>query len=625
MSITRKISLLTLLGGLVFAGLASFLIFLLVDRAFTIVIAEQRTEHADAALASSIVTVTLSVAGLVVAVVLLTILILGSAMRRYVRRPLTALLQTMHEIEGGRLNERVPVFADDEIGRTAEGFNRMIGTVALAESRLLELRQLIDGSQTVAFTFASRAGFPIVFAGGNLKLLGYERDTLEKQARSFGELLLPEDLPLLQNEIANLMKNQASRSLIEVRLLGTEGTYRWLNVQLSPKKNARGLVTAFHAVGTDVTYAHEIRQAILQEKNRLEMILRSIGDAVLVLDEEQRVVNANPIAEKLTGCTLKEMLGKPYSTCVKFADEQTLKPNLEFVDWVYAHGMLSNSGNHSVLLPKQGDPVPVKETVAPLVGDMARVIGAVIVFRDVSQEREVDRMKTEFVSVASHQLKTPLNRAKWFFELLQDGDIGTMTAEGKELLTELMASNERMTSLIGDLLNVSRIDHGQGALLDLTTFKIKDFLTILDSEFTSIAEREQKTFTCVCEGVESLAITADRTKLFEVIKNLLTNAIKYSHTGGAISLRITKENDDVLFIVSDNGIGIPKADQEHLFERFFRAPNAIMHNAEGTGLGLAVAKQFVDAHEGTISVVSEEGKGTTFTVRIPTTATANSV
>jgi len=229
--------------------------------------------------------------------------------------------------------------------------------------------------------------------------------------------------------------------------------------------------------------------------------------------------------------------------------------------------------------------------------------------------RELDQLKTEFISVASHQLRTPLSAIKWVLKMVMDGDVGPISKEQKELLEKGYQSNERMIGLINDLLNVSRIEEErfQYRFVDVSLIDIIDRL--LD-ETKMIMDKKSIFFERKVEHHIPL-MRLDPQKMHLAIQNLLDNAIKYTPDGGKIVLTVLREKNDVVCSVQDSGVGIPDDQKDRVFSKFFRGDNVIRMQTQGTGLGLFISRSIIEKHKGTISFESQEGKGTSFTFRMP--------
>jgi signal transduction histidine kinase len=253
--------------------------------------------------------------------------------------------------------------------------------------------------------------------------------------------------------------------------------------------------------------------------------------------------------------------------------------------------------------------------MAPVVLN-GKIIGAVEVLRDITKEKEVDKAKTEFVSLASHQLRTPLSTVNWYSEMLLTGDVGEVTPDQKKYLEEIYHGNQRMVDLVNTLLDVSRIEMGTFIVESKATNMTKLAQGVIDEHKLQISEKKIK-FTHVFNKNIPF-IQADPKILRMVIQNLLSNAIKYTPQGGKIEVSISLvKGNGILLKVSDTGYGIPKDQQNKIFTKLFRADNVIGKDTEGTGLGLYIAKSIVEQSGGKIWFESDENKGTTFYVTLP--------
>lgn len=233
---------------------------------------------------------------------------------------------------------------------------------------------------------------------------------------------------------------------------------------------------------------------------------------------------------------------------------------------------------------------------------------------DITHEAEIDRAKTEFVSLASHQLRTPLSSMNWFAEMLMDGDAGKLNKKQQEFIGEIYAGSKRMTDLVSSLLNVSRIELGTFAI---TTEEVllADIVTDVETELAYRIRDRKQTFTKKIPKMVPIAL--DRKLTHMIIENLLSNAVKYTPEGGTINLTVQRKQDGIYILVKDSGVGIPKTQQDRVFQKLFRADNVVGSDTQGTGLGLYIVKSVVEAAGGKISFVSKENKGTTFTVVLP--------
>jgi len=364
----------------------------------------------------------------------------------------------------------------------------------------------------------------------------------------------------------------------------------------------------------------ESKRSIESEKTKSESILTSVGEGVMAIDRDRKIILFNKRAGELLGFAAKDVVGKKLETVLTF--KYSGQSPLSIKETPMIQAMTSGkpvtvpTSAELNMVTKSGRELAINSTAAPLIDLNGQVIGGVSVFQDVTKEREVDRMKSEFVSVASHQLRTPLSASKWFLELLLTDDKSNLTDEQAEFIRNVAESNERMISLVNDLLNVSRLESGSiGVTPEPTDLGelINDILTEIKP---GISERKQK---LVIEAPSPALpkIKIDPKLVRQVIENMLANANKYTPEKGTVTIRWAKRDQDVLIEVIDTGVGIPAGQQHRVFNKFFRADNVIQMQTEGTGLGLYVAREIVTASGGRIWFTSEEGKGTTFSFTLP--------
>ncbi len=246
----------------------------------------------------------------------------------------------------------------------------------------------------------------------------------------------------------------------------------------------------------------------------------------------------------------------------------------------------------------------------------ARCEAQMIILHDITREKMVERMKTEFVSIAAHQLRTPLSAIKWILSMLLGGDAGEVSSEQKELLSKTYQSNERMIRLVNDLLNTTRIEEGK-FLAKIMPVDIRDLLEKTAAPFGEEVKRKGLEFDCQLPSGRLPKVGADVEKLRLAIQNLMDNALNYTKAGGIkINLSFNKDEDSFLFSIADTGIGISNDEQSRIFGKFFRSAAAVKAETEGSGLGLFITKNIIEAHGGKIWFESP-GQGTTFYFTLP--------
>lgn len=360
---------------------------------------------------------------------------------------------------------------------------------------------------------------------------------------------------------------------------------------------------------------------------RKKAILASIGDAVMACDENGLVTLFNRKAVAMTGFSAKEVIGKHYGSVIKFVKEADNEPSIDFIAEAMKSGHRTIMADDTLLVKKNGRKIPVADSAEPIRYAHGVLIGCVIVFRDISQEKETDRAKSEFISVASHQLKTPGTIVNLYTERLLDGRNGEVTPKQKEYINEIRSANQRMIDIVNTLLNVSRIEMGIFAV-DAVPVDVISVLKNSAKENHTSLEEKHIIFNQEYHQQE-LIIPIDKLLLNIVFSNLLSNAIRYSDKNGTISVKglEVKKNekvgdkimneDSLLISVTDNGCGIPIDQQNRIFTKFFRADDARSKYTNGTGLGLYIVKSILDHIGGEVWFTSKEKEGSTFYFTIP--------
>ena len=251
---------------------------------------------------------------------------------------------------------------------------------------------------------------------------------------------------------------------------------------------------------------------------------------------------------------------------------------------------------------------------APVRDDRGGFIGRVWTLREVTQQRELDRLKDEFVATVSHELRTPLTSMMGFLEMIREGEAGTLNDEQKRFLAIVYRSSERLQRLVGDLLFVARLD-ANGLQLQFADVRVDEI--VRESVESVAALARSRGVEAVSEVHDVPPVWGDRERLAQLVGNLLSNALKFTPAGGRMTVRTFADGRRAMVEVEDTGIGIPKGEQDRLFQRFFRSSTATDQAIPGTGLGLVISKAIAEAHGGTITVRSEPGEGTCFRVELP--------
>lgn len=355
--------------------------------------------------------------------------------------------------------------------------------------------------------------------------------------------------------------------------------------------------------------------SIPAEISQAEAIFNSIGEAIIATDQYGKITRLNPVAVELLGYTEEELLGEWFPRKVIAVTEHNVP--LSLIDRPITRAFLTGRpvAEKMIYRTKQGGTLPVSVNVSPIIMD-GKPHGAIEVFRDISLEEEVDRMKSEFISLASHQLRTPLSSIKTYSHMLLDGYMGDLTPAQKKSLRTIISASNRMNELISTLLNITRIESGRIAVTP-KTLRVERIADEVLKELSLLAADRGVTVSLVARNKQGYIVKTDTLILKEVITNLVSNAIKYTPADGNVTVTVSSRGPKVLVAVNDSGWGIPESAHDQVFTKFFRASNVVKRETAGTGLGLYLVKGLLENIGGTIWFESAEGKGTTFYFTLP--------
>ncbi|MBN2026275.1 MAG: GAF domain-containing protein [Actinobacteria bacterium] len=354
-------------------------------------------------------------------------------------------------------------------------------------------------------------------------------------------------------------------------------------------------------------------QTTLEDKKKIETIINSLTDGLMVLDQEGRLVLANPFIARLMDLeeedydrNLAEIFERSSYT-IEFKD-LSLEEALE--------GVLScgQSAKNEMVIDTE-PPIIFQVFWVPLAYVEGKAAGAVILLHDITDFVELDRMKSDFISIVSHELKTPLTSIKGFVRLIAAGRVGPVTGKQRHYLDVVQKQTESLTLLINDLLDLSRIEAG---IIEVCRkpLMLSEVIGGVVQQLDNLAH--EKHITLRVEMAEDLPmISGDYARLGQVFMNLIHNAIKFTPQGGDIRVKAISTGGHCLVKISDNGIGISAQDLPRIFDKFYQVDSSSTRRQSGTGLGLSISRQLVTAHGGEMWVNSTKGKGTTFSLTLP--------
>ncbi len=422
----------------------------------------------------------------------------------------------------------------------------------------------------------------------------------------------------------------------EYRILRGDGSIRWIRDRAFPVRDVHGAIYRIVGVAEDISDYKRVEQAMQQanrelaelnltleervrertneleamirqvnnEKEKTDRIINEIADGVIVLDVTGNVLVVNPAARTLLGNTRQDG-----DTDLS---EVTLIPHLLELFQDPADAVAKEV---EVYDPRLASQRVLKATAVPMKDQRGALMGKVAVFHDITHFKEVDRLKSEFISQVSHELRTPLTSIKGYIDNLRDGVAGALKEKQQHYLDRMAKNADHLVRLINDLLDVSRIESGKLAL-NLTTLSLRDLVAEVINTLRPIAA--EKGLEIIANEFErGSQIRGDYAKLEQVMINLLGNAIKFTPRGGRITITMEQEEQCLKTSIRDTGIGIPRDKRSQIFERFYRIEPESPTKVNGTGLGLYIAKNLIEMHGGRIWVTSEVGKGSEFSFILP--------
>ncbi len=345
-------------------------------------------------------------------------------------------------------------------------------------------------------------------------------------------------------------------------------------------------------------------QEMGNEKRKLETIIQNMADGLIAVNLEGKIIHTNQAACRLLRIPTADLEGESYDLLMEAFGNEFMMENLL---------TKCKDGEFSEKFEK--DEIIYSFTYDKFKDENANDIGIIVLLKDITQKQKLENMQMDFVANVSHELKTPLTTIKGYTETLMEGYVDDEDTK-MEFLSIINSEADRMTRLVRDLLQLSRLDNNQ-EILNKREINLIDLIAVAARNATFMANEKSQQLNCLFEPSDSILIFADKDRIEQVISNILSNASKYTQEGGRIDVDVIEKNGEAVVTVKDNGIGIPKANSQRVFERFFRVDKARSRAMGSTGLGLAISKQIVEGHSGSIELESEENQGTLVTVRLP--------
>ncbi|MBN1326480.1 MAG: PAS domain S-box protein, partial [Candidatus Cloacimonetes bacterium] len=390
----------------------------------------------------------------------------------------------------------------------------------------------------------------------------------------------------------------------EIQLLKKNGDIFWAEINARAIRDELGNIIYYDGILEDITLQKQAKEELRQSKERLDIILQNIGNGVMVLDSSQNVFITNSRTKELLGFDPNQKITPVLSAMLINCHNQG-KPLLE----AFNKKSFSNL-ELNVEFPLPRTLYVTGTTFTDVDGKSA---GKIFILADVTKEKDIERLKTDFVSSVSHELRTPITSIMGFAQtMLRNKEINNDIRE--EFLGIIHRESKRLSNLIEDVLSISRIESGK-IHYDMSEISLGPIIQEVFNIYKIQAEKKNLRISCNVEK-NLPKINADKDAVHQIIVNFIGNAIKFTESGDSVTISLKKIDDWLCLEVSDTGLGIPKKDQARIFDKFYRVSRPGTE-IPGTGLGLSIVKEIVELHGGKIEMESEEGKGTTFRTFFP--------
>jgi PAS domain S-box-containing protein len=351
-----------------------------------------------------------------------------------------------------------------------------------------------------------------------------------------------------------------------------------------------------------------------QVSQQSDLLLASVGDGIYGVDRAGVVTFVNPAAARALGYLPNDLIGR--EAHVTFHDNKpdgTPFPVQNCYITEAIHDRVTTNAEEDSYRRADGLSIPVEVTSTPLIDEDGQAIGAVVVFRDVTERREVDRMKSEFVSMVSHELRTPLAAIRGSLGLMAGGAMGELAPSAARMVDIALVSSDRLGRLINEILDIERIESGKLSM-DLGVHQAQDLIEAAVGQVQVIAEESG---VRVSIGRTEGQVYADADRVVQTLLNLLSNAIKFSHRGGSVSVWTESRGAFVEFAIQDDGRGVPEDKLDRIFSRFEQVDSSDAREKGGSGLGLSISRSIIERLGGRIWAVNNDGAGTTFLFTLP--------
>jgi len=565
-------------------------------------------------------------AGALVAIALTAVL--AASLAREISGSMNQFARIVRGIASGRYGERIGFTRKDEIGQAAEAFDLMAHHLNLS---MTELNRSIDSARGEANRVSTilnnlAEGIVVFDSDGSIEEASsaveamFARSPAELNRSSISDFLWTDPALKTNVDILDILPARYEIAVHHDQFFSTRHCNDSFPLEIAISTLPQCYGQTFLAIIRDITERRVGEEQVARQLSLIERAntvsrasLEASSEAISLVTPAATILTINRAYSLMFGIALEDIVLMSTAELIEHFTSVLEDGELERILQTIAE----RPDEEVRMVVRQKFPA-VRELqlfvsmVQTLKGD---AIGRLYAFRDVTHEREIDRLKSEFVSMVSHELRTPLTSIKGYVDLLLDGDVGELERDQHEFLEIVANDADRLVSLINDLLDISIIEAGK---VDLNRTSIDLYpiaMQLVNSFRLQLETKRQHLSVDVSDDLPRVFAGSDR--LNQIMSNLISNASKYTPAGGTIFIPATSSPGMVSFSIRDTGIGLSSVELEQLFTRFYRARNRATQEVSGTGLGLSITRSLIELHGGSIAVASEVGSGSTFTVSLP--------
>lgn len=565
---------------------------------------------------------------------ILVIFLMMHAIIRATLKPLKLFTKQAEEISGGIFSKRIGRLDCVEVDGMAHFFNVLVNRVEHYDDDVkkavdLKTKSLQFESQRITGIFEGTSDW-IAAVDTDFRFIAFNSVYAHEFQRRYGKKIA-RTMHLLDDAFGEYPKGRekarelwgralAGEQFSVIEQMGDEGVgIFWYEMSYNPLKDESGKILGASQIVRDVTERRHQEDLIRRAKDRIEeevqntkkfqLAVEYSTDAIQIATADMAVVYVNPAWEKLTGYAHADILSQKMTM---LHSDRTPLNILESMNIAIAQG---NEFHTEELISKRkdGSEFNAELTFFPIrrEGKVQLFVG---ILSDITHRKRLEQAQSEFVSLASHQLRTPLTAVRLAIGALQRGEAGAVSPEAGTMLKRSMEYVVHMAETIHTMLNISRLEAGKLNIIP-REIALNEIITEITSDYVLECQRRHQVVEQVCDA--NLKITTDAPLIKEAISNLFGNAIKYTPDNGKVSIKVESDAQRVRINITDTGYGIPQHQQEKIFTKFFRAENVMKKETSGTGLGLYLVHSIVQLLHGSVSFVSKENEGTTFTIDLP--------